>query len=307
MIRAFRLKRLSEAWLRHRYIGRVEGRQLEFKRSQILGDPRKLTEVVSAFLNSVGGEIVIGIHESNRQAIDLDEGFDQTTMPVERLSDILHGNVRPRPLGIKIEPVSLEVAREPNRCAYIVTVPAGELAYQAYDNRFYRRYDHSCQPMYAEEVRDLMFRQRQPRVVPHVMLDPGGSMGSDTHVYLRVHLRNFGQVRSSQSRLDVLMPHNIYKHHSQHLNITSADDAFVARPDFGKGSLLASLNIATPIFPGEEFAAIYDSRPLSLWTERAAWSEAERRSAAKSIKLRVFADNAPAVVTEFDVRAAAMA
>jgi hypothetical protein len=150
-------------------IGQYESLRLEFKASGLLSEDtdriiRQLTEEVSAFANTEGGTIIIGIREGKKSVASLvDEGTDPEQMPPERLEQIIASNISPPILGLTVRAIPLSGAKE-GKVAYVVTVPKGSTAYQARKTRlYYGRSELSANALYDHEIRLLMERGRVPQ------------------------------------------------------------------------------------------------------------------------------------------------
>jgi hypothetical protein len=146
---------------------------LEFKAGQVLedlenrqgADKRKeqISIDVSAFANRIGGVIVYGIEEDNRephQALAL-SAIDPSRCSKERLEQIIASRIKPRIQGILIRPVILSTT-EPSGVAYIVKIPRSHTAHQASDKRYYRRVNFGNEVMDDDEIRQVMNRQIKP-------------------------------------------------------------------------------------------------------------------------------------------------
>ena len=112
--------------------GQPESARLEFKSSGLLDKPKELTESlskeISAFANSEGGEIVIGIREKKdgktRVADDIDEGVDASQVSVEWLQQVAQSNVSPYLSGLRVRRIALSGSRT-GRAAFVIYVPQG--------------------------------------------------------------------------------------------------------------------------------------------------------------------------------------
>lgn len=136
-----------------------EGLHLDYKSSAALEKSAlrdDLSKDIAAFANADGGIVVFGIEEKDRRPFRLDAGVSASVMTAERLEDLVHGNVSPRPVGVRVKGIPLDG----DRSAFVVSVPAATALapHQAADRRYYRRYETKNQPMYDHEIRDLMRR-----------------------------------------------------------------------------------------------------------------------------------------------------
>jgi len=146
-------------------LGQSENLRLEFKGSDLLSQERssllqKLTKEVSAFANSEGGTIVIGMSEHrqgrSRVASDLDAGVNEKDWTREKLQQTITGNVSPLLVGVRVHPVPLDEKR--SSVAYVIYVPQGSTAYQATDRIYYGRQEYESVALPDHEVRLRMFR-----------------------------------------------------------------------------------------------------------------------------------------------------
>jgi len=159
-------------------IGQYESIRLDFKASALLNQPpdrviKQLTEDVSAFANTEGGVIVIGIREGKSGkksvAIEIDEGVDPVQMSPERLEQLVASNISPPIPGLTVQPIPLSGPKA-GRVAYVVTVPKGTTAYQArHSLLYYGRTEFAATPLHDNVIRLLMTRGRvaQARVEVH--------------------------------------------------------------------------------------------------------------------------------------------
>jgi hypothetical protein len=157
-----------------RLIGQYESLRLDFKASALLSQPtdrivKQLTEDVSAFVNTEGGLIVIGIKEgkSGRKSVgvEIDEGVDPAGMPPERLEQLIASNISPSVPGLVVRPVPLS-GNKTGRVAYVVIVPKGTTAHQARQlHKYLGRTEFAAVPLEDHVVRLLMTRKKAPHAV----------------------------------------------------------------------------------------------------------------------------------------------
>jgi hypothetical protein len=147
-----------------------ENIHLDYKASGSLGksDGKKdeISRDVSSFANSDGGIIIYGIAEFNEKVKNhLPEKIDgiiRTEFPKEWLENIINGRIYPRIDGIKIKSISIEEST--NAVVYVVEIPKSTTAHQASDFRYYKRSNFGKNPMYDYEVKDLMNRNKSPKI-----------------------------------------------------------------------------------------------------------------------------------------------
>ena len=152
-------------------VGQPESARLEFKVSRLLlqnrGSNEKIAEVlskeVSAFANSEGGQIIIGMRErkegKTRVADSLDEGLPADEFGAEWLQQVVESNVSPYLLGIRVRRIRLSGERE-GRWAAVIVVPGGTTAYQASDKRYYGRSEYEAKALPDHEIRLRMMKGR---------------------------------------------------------------------------------------------------------------------------------------------------
>jgi len=149
-------------------VGQAESIRLEFKQSALLQQPREkfiehLSKEISAFANTEGGQLVIGIREErkgkSRYAAELDEGIDPSAFTAESLQQAVEASISPYLPGIRFIRVPLTTSR-PGRVAVVIAVPRGLTAYQANDRRYYGRSEFEVRPLPDHEIRLRMLRPR---------------------------------------------------------------------------------------------------------------------------------------------------
>lgn len=150
-------------------IGQAESLRLDFKQSRLFLEKREkiaedLSAEVSAFANTEGGTIVIGVAEVRngkaRIAASIDDGVDIHQWSPERLQQMIEANVSPHLSGLRVKGILLSNAG--SRMAFVVHVPQGTTAYQANDRRYYGRSEYESKPLPDHEVRLRMFRGKVP-------------------------------------------------------------------------------------------------------------------------------------------------
>lgn len=146
------------------YIGREESLRLEFKSGRLLEGKEEqvaddLSKVVSAFANTEGGLLILGMAEErrgkNRVANDLD-GVPGADWSSHRIQQILESNIHPPLTSIRVFRVPLP----DQRVAFVVEVPQGRTAHQARDCRYYGRSEFETKALRDFDIRLRMERGR---------------------------------------------------------------------------------------------------------------------------------------------------
>ncbi len=151
--------------------GQPESGRLEYKQSATLQDAKggadkvkaELTKQVSAFANSEGGLLIIGMREARegktRVAEGLDEGVDPQAIGREWLQNLVEGGVSPYLPGIRFFAVPL-TETPGGHVAFVIDVPKGSTAYQASDKLYYGRSEYESKALPDHEIRLRMSRGR---------------------------------------------------------------------------------------------------------------------------------------------------
>ena len=136
-----------------------EGLRLEYKR-ELYGDSdkskREFLKDITAFANSHGGHLILGIEERGGGAAQI-TGVEcqDTDAEILRMEQILHGGIEPIISGIRIKAVSLEE----NRNVFILRIPKSwhppHRVVARGSNRFYVRHSAGVHEPSIEELRAL--------------------------------------------------------------------------------------------------------------------------------------------------------
>ncbi len=138
-----------------------EGSFLDYKVAFSAGKKNKYKEFlkdVTAFANSNGGDILIGVKEPKEklpigeQIVGIDNGKDEA----ENLERVASSSIQPRVSGLKIYPIKLEN----DKYVLLVHIPSSlfkphMLDYQK-THSFYIRHRESIQPMTQHEIREAV-------------------------------------------------------------------------------------------------------------------------------------------------------
>lgn len=149
--------------------GQPESIRLEFKSGRMFdGDQKQkwidqLSKEVSAFANTEGGDLILGVDEDRsskpKVAADID-GVPAEIGP-EQLQQLIESNVSPYLPGIRVRRVQLSARAD--RVVFVVQIPQGSTAYQATDRRYYGRSEFEAKPLPDHEIRLRMSRGKVAR------------------------------------------------------------------------------------------------------------------------------------------------
>lgn len=161
------------------YLGQEESYELEFKSSKALtgddGKARKfladLTCHVSAFLNSEGGRLLIGLEEAEskdkkqaEKAVGLSPGVRRSRYTPARITSAICDQIHPSVASyVNVFPVVVGKQDEEDLLAFVVEVKPGVTAYQAADKHYYARRSFSSEPMEDKDIRLRMLADEKPR------------------------------------------------------------------------------------------------------------------------------------------------
>ncbi len=203
-----------------RLIDQAESIRLDFKQSKLFEKPRDryiedLSREVSAFANTEGGLIVIGVAEKRvgkaRVAEYVDDGVDIHVIGPESLQQLIESNVSPYLSGVRVKGIRL--TEVDTRMAYVVFVPQGSTAYQAIDRRYYGRSEYESKPLPDHEVRLRMFRGKLPSggvALTHcsgqrdkrpIHIEPGSTFDSDIDCQIDLAVVNTGEVNITEFKV----------------------------------------------------------------------------------------------------------
>lgn len=159
------------------YLNTEESNVLDFKSSRALSGSTSgqenfiddLTTHVSAFLNSDGGKILIGLEETEKRsqpdiATGLSDGIPRKLMSASRLEQKLCDRIHPSVAGyVNVIPVVVGKNSDGDLLAFVVEVKAGVTAYQARNMLYYARRSYSSEPMEDKDIRLRMLSGDKPR------------------------------------------------------------------------------------------------------------------------------------------------
>jgi len=160
---------------------------------------RKKTEIskdVSSFANSDGGTIIYGVSEYKSGTTFLPEKIDPIDRSIfskETLEQIINSRISPRIHGIKITPITIGDPKE-NKVVYVVDIPKSDTAHQAYNNKYYRRYNFLATEMVDWEIKDVINRQTKSNV--KIQFYPSGDHKDFKLISKMPHLKVLFDIRA---------------------------------------------------------------------------------------------------------------
>jgi hypothetical protein len=284
---------------------------LEYKRAQILNRPDDLSQSVSAFLNSNGGLIIIGVRQDRqtrsvkgkearlRHQIEF-VGAEYTKERVEQLIfDHLHFSSKP---DIRIHPV--KNPSEPDEALYLIEIPPGDdPPYQAGDFRYYHRSNFKKQPMPHSEIASCFGRRQSPqltvsceivRVLETRQTKQFGKVAtSDSPFDLRVYIKNYGKAAAEHSEVILSLEH------LKLIKVISGPDLRIDHLRQGMSTLQCSIPGVILGEPSKLTTCIWELRikPDTNWVGSVLWEAyAERMEPAKGKYVVFGMDAAQAVL-----------
>jgi hypothetical protein len=196
--------------------GAEESTNLEFKGAAALENMNiaiqaekaksDISKDVSSFANSAGGIIIYGIEEEEQpphKAKALSP-IDPAKCSKERLEQVINSRIQPRIHGLRIHPVALDRSG-PEKVSYLVNIPQSFTAHQAYDKKYYKRFNFESVPMEDYEIRQTMHRQARPTY--HVRLH-ANPIGQDT-LFVAGNVENFSVMVGHEVSAVLLVPEEL--------------------------------------------------------------------------------------------------
>jgi hypothetical protein len=160
----------------------AEDLHIEYKESRLFANKdncvEELTKTVSAFNNSDGGVMIIGMKEGRegkkRYPDSFDEGVCESDFNKTWLVQIINSNINPSIPDLRVNLVKLHGEQE-GKVVCVIYVPKGTRAVQAKDLRYYQRIEDQSVPMRDFQIRDVNNRSLGPDLWMCFIIPPGQS------------------------------------------------------------------------------------------------------------------------------------
>lgn len=152
-----------------------ESLNLDYKSIDSFNDSKELSRDVSAFTNSAGGLIILGVEEEKREGqrifpTKIKGGPQNYTK--EALEQRLTTTIQPNIKNLRIYPI-----RFGNQVIFVIDIPQSNIPpHMASDRRYYFRHNFTKLRMEHYQVADMFGRRRRPSLQLQCELMYGGSL-----------------------------------------------------------------------------------------------------------------------------------
>ena len=185
-----------------------ESLHLDYKKIDSIDNTEKnkkeISKDVSAFANSDGGVIIYGIVETKHLPEKI-EGRKPEVGKREWLEQVINSRIEPRIWGVKI--VQIDLQGEDDHAVYVVEIPRSHTAHQAFDRKYYRRFNFQSVAMHDYEVKQTMNRAREP--ILHLTYEESQRVFlpiSNKQYILPLLLTNLGTVTAKSPEIYIYIP-----------------------------------------------------------------------------------------------------
>jgi len=161
---AYKVPKTEEDLIRLKVVREAEGPYIEYKSSRLLtGKNEKVFEILSkeitAFGNSAGGVLIIGVEEDSDRCIKEFVPIADASKTDSWIEDGLLPRISP-PISITIETIEMGGGR-----VLVIDVPASHSApHQASDRKYYARRLFRVDPLLAFEIDDIRRRSNKSEI-----------------------------------------------------------------------------------------------------------------------------------------------
>lgn len=173
----------------------------------------EISKDVSAFANSDGGILIYGIKEDkvNKHLPEKIDPINRKEFTKEWLEQIIQDKIRPRISDFKIHPIEIDN----KQVVYVVEVEKSNTAHQAFDKKYYKRFNFQSTAMYDYEIRDILNRSKNPIIELEFAL-------KNQNKVLVIYAVNRGSIYAKYVNAKIWLPKNIVenKHYKEFDRLT---------------------------------------------------------------------------------------
>jgi hypothetical protein len=172
-----------------------EGLNLDYKHIKAVDDPDKIAKSITAFANSGGGLVLLGVEELEEtdergRTVKLKPGpitWGPKSLTREKLESMLIVRIHPPVQGLRIHPIR----SKSEEVVFLIDVPQSmRPPHQAPDKRYYLRYNFQNLPMDHYQVADLFLKRLRPDLRPSLEILEVRRGGAE--IVMRIGLVNEG-------------------------------------------------------------------------------------------------------------------
>jgi len=171
-----------------------ESLNLDYKNIADYNKPNELAKDISAFANSAGGLVILGVEEDASDPTRIYPKaitWGDSSLSKETLENHLISKISYRIDGLRIVPV-----RKPDKSViFLIDVPQSENPpHMSWDKRYYKRLNFQSVPMEHYEVADFFGRRRKPRLsLVAEIIDIEDPNAQSVQFKIRIYLINKGK------------------------------------------------------------------------------------------------------------------
>lgn len=210
---------------------------------------------VTAFANSGGGLLILGISEIHEEGKNLkiypgDITWCAPTLSKEQLENKIQGNSEPR-INVRIEPIRQKEGH--GEAVYLIDIPQSENPPHQFKKtkKYYKRFNFKSEEMEHWEIADLFQKRMHSKLVPHFLIKNlylGGAESARIEfvVELELQVENVGRVLAKNTYLSLsghnpglefvrkiggeISPSEISKSEIQHIGIQRIQHPYLRMP-----------------------------------------------------------------------------
>lgn len=163
-----------------------ENLHLEYKDIAKIDDIDGIAIAVSAFANSEGGLLILGVSEKNHFPDRITWGNKKTQK--ETLEQKLISKIHPQVSGLKIIPIRKN--KRSQQVIFLIDIPKSDILHQSPNRIYYQRHNFQKLPMEDYQIRDFLGKRRKPNL--DIILEVIEKKNSEGYKKFRVYISNSG-------------------------------------------------------------------------------------------------------------------